>query len=96
MVRGTSKQPPEHLTRNAAPLSITMIGPIPLTRQAKRNWLQINTISLYEINKAVMGQLGIGAGSRELVTGQETTQEQGLGVWSVGQGWAGPESGEVR
>jgi hypothetical protein len=31
MVWGTSKQPPEYLTGNAAPLSITMIGPIPLT-----------------------------------------------------------------
>jgi hypothetical protein len=53
IVRGTSKQPPEHLTGNAAPLSITMIGPIPLTCQAKRNRLQINAISLYEINKAL-------------------------------------------
>jgi predicted aspartyl protease len=34
-VRGTSEQPPEHLTGNAAPLSIAMIGPVPLTRQAK-------------------------------------------------------------
>jgi hypothetical protein len=34
-VRGTSEQPPELLTGNAAPLSIAMIGPIPLTRQAK-------------------------------------------------------------
>jgi predicted aspartyl protease len=34
-VWGTSEQPPEHLTGNAAPLSIAMIGPIPLTRQAK-------------------------------------------------------------
>jgi hypothetical protein len=32
MVRGTSEQPPEHLTRNAAPLSIAMIGPIPLSQ----------------------------------------------------------------
>jgi hypothetical protein len=31
MVWGTSEQPPEYLTGNAAPLSITMIGPIPLT-----------------------------------------------------------------
>jgi hypothetical protein len=31
MVRGTSEQPLEHLTGNAAPLSIAMIGPIPLT-----------------------------------------------------------------
>jgi hypothetical protein len=30
-----------------------MIGPIPLTRQAKRNRLQINAISLYEINQAL-------------------------------------------
>jgi hypothetical protein len=52
-VRGTSEQPPEHRTRNAALLSITMIGPIPLTRQAKWNRLQINAISLYEINKAL-------------------------------------------
>jgi hypothetical protein len=52
-VRGTSEQPPEPLTGNAAPLSIAMIGPIPLTRQAKRNRLLINAISLYEINKAL-------------------------------------------
>jgi hypothetical protein len=30
-----------------------MIGPVPLTRQAKWNQLQINAISLYEINKAL-------------------------------------------
>jgi hypothetical protein len=30
-----------------------MIGPVPLTRQAKRNRLQIHAISLYEINKAL-------------------------------------------
>jgi hypothetical protein len=53
MVRGTSEQPPEPVTGNAAPLSIAMIGPVPLTRQAKRNRLQINAISLYEINKAL-------------------------------------------
>jgi hypothetical protein len=52
-VRGTSEQPPEHLTGNAAPLSIAMIGPVPLTQQAKRNRLQINAISLYKINKAL-------------------------------------------
>jgi predicted aspartyl protease len=34
-VWGTSEQPPEHLTGNDAPLSIAMIGPIPLSRQAK-------------------------------------------------------------
>jgi predicted aspartyl protease len=36
-VRGTSKDPPEPLAINAAPLSITMIRPVPLTRQAKHN-----------------------------------------------------------
>jgi hypothetical protein len=35
MVRGTSKEPPEPLSANAVPLSIAMIGPVPLTRQAK-------------------------------------------------------------
>jgi hypothetical protein len=30
-----------------------MMGPIPLTQQAKQNRLQINAISLYEINKAL-------------------------------------------
>jgi hypothetical protein len=52
-VQGTSEQPPEHLTGNAAPLSIGMIGPIPQTRQAKWNQLQINAISLYKIHKAL-------------------------------------------
>jgi predicted aspartyl protease len=32
---GTSEEPPEPLSANTSPLSITMIGPIPLTRQAK-------------------------------------------------------------
>jgi hypothetical protein len=44
----------------------------------------------------VTGWLGTGAGSRELVTGWGTTQQRGLGIRSVGQGQAGPESGEVR
>jgi hypothetical protein len=44
----------------------------------------------------VMGQLWTGAGSRELVTGWETTQEQGLGIRSIGWGRAGPESRGVR
>jgi hypothetical protein len=35
MVRGTSEEPPEPLSTNTAPLSIAMIGPIPLTQQAK-------------------------------------------------------------
>jgi hypothetical protein len=52
-VRGTSKDPPEPLTANAAPLSIAMIGPVPLTPQAKCNRLQIHVISLYEINKVL-------------------------------------------
>jgi hypothetical protein len=52
-VRGTSKEPPELLSANTAPLSIAMISPVPLTPQAKRNRLQINAISLYEINKAL-------------------------------------------
>jgi hypothetical protein len=30
-VQGTSEQPPGYLTRNAAPLSIAIIGPISLT-----------------------------------------------------------------
>jgi predicted aspartyl protease len=53
MVRGTSEEPPEPLSTNTAPLSIAMIGPMPLTQQAKWNWLQINAISLYKINKAL-------------------------------------------
>jgi hypothetical protein len=53
MVQGTSEEPPEPLSANTAPLSIAMISPILLTQQAKRNCLQINTISLYEINKAL-------------------------------------------
>jgi predicted aspartyl protease len=52
-VRGTSEDPPETLAVNATPLSIAMIGPVLLTRQAKRNRLQIHAISLYEINKAL-------------------------------------------
>jgi hypothetical protein len=52
-VRGTSEEPPEPLAGNAAPLSIAMIGPVPLTQQAKWNRLQINAISIYEINKAL-------------------------------------------
>jgi hypothetical protein len=44
----------------------------------------------------VMGQLGAGAGSRELVTGRGATQEWGLGIRGVGWGRAGPGSGEVR
>jgi predicted aspartyl protease len=52
-VQGTSEEPPEPLSANTAPLSIAMIGPVPLTRQAKRNRHQINAISLYEINKAL-------------------------------------------
>jgi predicted aspartyl protease len=52
-VRRTSEDPPEPLAANAAPLSIAMIAPVPLTRQAKRNRLQIYAISLYEINKAL-------------------------------------------
>jgi predicted aspartyl protease len=55
IVRGTSEEPPESLCTNAAPLSIAIIGPIPLTWQAKWNRLQINTISLYETNKALDG-----------------------------------------
>jgi hypothetical protein len=31
MVQGTSEQPLEYLTGNAAPVSIAMIGPVPLT-----------------------------------------------------------------
>jgi predicted aspartyl protease len=52
-VWGTSEEPPEPLSANTAPLSIAMIGPVPLTRQAKQNRLQINAISLYEIDKAL-------------------------------------------
>jgi predicted aspartyl protease len=52
-VHGTSEDPPEPLAINAIPLSIAMIGPVPLTCQAKRNRLQIHAISLYEINKAL-------------------------------------------
>jgi hypothetical protein len=48
------------------------------------------------MQRSVTGRLGMGAGSRELVTGQGTTQERGLGIRSVGRGRAGPESGEVR
>jgi predicted aspartyl protease len=51
-VHGTSEDPPKPLTANASPLSIAMIEPVPLTRQAKRNRRQIHAISLYEINKA--------------------------------------------
>jgi hypothetical protein len=36
-VHGTSKDPPEPLATNAAPLSIAMIRPVPLTHQAKCN-----------------------------------------------------------
>jgi hypothetical protein len=35
---------------------------------------------------SIMGRLGLGAGSRELVTGWGTAQELGLGIRSVGQG----------
>jgi hypothetical protein len=52
-VRGTSGEPLESLSTNAAAISIAMIGPVPLIRQAKRNQLQVNTISLYEIHKAL-------------------------------------------
>jgi predicted aspartyl protease len=52
-VHGTSEDPPEPLAINAAPLSIAMIGPVPLTHQAKCNRLQIHVISLYKINKAL-------------------------------------------
>jgi hypothetical protein len=45
---------------------------------------------------SVTGWLGTGAGSRELVTGQGAMQEWGLRIRGVGQGRAGPESGEVR
>jgi hypothetical protein len=31
MVQGTSKEPPEPLSANTAPLSIAMISPVPLT-----------------------------------------------------------------
>jgi hypothetical protein len=34
----------------------------------------------------VMGRLGLGAGSRELMTRWGTAQEQGLGIRSVGRG----------
>jgi hypothetical protein len=51
MVWGTSEEPPEPLLANTVPLSITMIGPVLLTWQAKWNHLQINAISLYKINK---------------------------------------------
>jgi hypothetical protein len=52
-VHGTTEDPPEPLAINAALLSIAMIGPMLLTHQAKCNRLQIHTISLYEINKAL-------------------------------------------
>jgi hypothetical protein len=52
-VHGTSEDVLEPLAANATPLSIAMIGPMPLTRQAKHNRLQIHAISLYEINKAL-------------------------------------------
>jgi hypothetical protein len=48
-VRGTSEERPESLSTNAAPISIAMIGPVPLVRQAKQNRLRVNAISLYEI-----------------------------------------------
>jgi hypothetical protein len=35
MVRGTSEEPPEPLSTNTTPLSIAMIGPMPLTQEAK-------------------------------------------------------------
>jgi hypothetical protein len=35
-------------------------------------------------------------GSRELVTGRGVMQDQGLGIWGVGWGRAGPEGREVR
>jgi hypothetical protein len=34
----------------------------------------------------VTGQLGMGVGSRELMTGWGTMQEWGLGIRSIGQG----------
>jgi hypothetical protein len=52
-LQGTSKEPPEPLSANTTPLSIAKISPILLTWQAKRNCLQINAISLYEIYKAL-------------------------------------------
>jgi hypothetical protein len=36
-VRGTSEEPPEPLSMNAAPISIAMIRPVSLSREAKRN-----------------------------------------------------------
>jgi hypothetical protein len=35
---------------------------------------------------SVTGRLGLGAGSRELVTGRGTAQERGLGIRSVRRG----------
>jgi hypothetical protein len=52
-VRGTSEEPPESLSTNAAPISIAMIGPTPLIWQAKWNRLWVNTILLYKIHKAL-------------------------------------------
>jgi hypothetical protein len=51
----TSEEPPEPLSTNTIPLSIAMIGPVPLTQKAKQNQLQINAISLREINNALDG-----------------------------------------
>jgi hypothetical protein len=46
--------------------------------------------------KTVMGQLGTGAGSRELATAWGAMQERGLGIWCLGRGQAGPVSRKVR
>jgi hypothetical protein len=35
IVRETSEEPPEPLSANTPPLSIAMIGPVPVTKQAK-------------------------------------------------------------
>jgi predicted aspartyl protease len=35
IVRGTSEEPPEPLSTNTVPLSIAMIGPMPVTQQAQ-------------------------------------------------------------
>jgi hypothetical protein len=53
IVWGTSEELLESLCINTALISIAMIGPIPLIQQAKRNWLWVNAISLYEIHKAL-------------------------------------------
>jgi hypothetical protein len=38
----------------------------------------------YLMQHSIIGQLGTGVGSRELITRQGVMQEQGWGIWGIG------------